>query len=407
MTTQLNILFMALRSRVNENGEVPVYCRLIYNQRQKRFMIGCTVPIEMWKQSKQRAFGKSAKAETVNQHVNLTLQKIYKAESEMLKQLEPFEVEDIIARVQGSNKAGCRTLMEVFHYRYKRMKKLQGTDYKESTIRKFVQATNLLKLFLTEHYESDDISLTKLNIGFLQNLETFLKIDRGLKLITINKTIQILKTVINMAIYNGWMAANPFPRHRFKYDRIEVIYLTVDELDQLEYYSFAQPRLGRVRDIFLFSVYTGLHYIDAMNLTNDNIIKGVDGKEWIKYLRQKTDKWIHVPLLHKAKELIIKFRVENEQSVKFAANIVPRISNQKINSYLKEVAEVSGINKPLTHKIARKTFGSILLYYNVPMKVVSELMGHSSVIITERHYAQVELKRLGEAMTSIDELTSA
>ena len=406
MTTQLNILFMALRSRANENGEVPIYCRLTYNQRQKRFMIGCTVPFEMWKQSKQRAYGKSAKAAAVNQHVNTTLQKIYKAETESLKQAEPFEVEDIIAKVTGGTKSGCRTLMEVFHYRYKRMKKLEGTDYKESTIRKFVQATNLLRLFLTEHYASNDISLTRLNIGFLQNLETFLKIDRKLKLITINKTIQILKTVINMAIYNGWMSVNPFPRHRFKYDRIEVIYLTVDELDQLEHHSFAQPRLSRVRDIFLFSVYTGLHYIDTMNLTNDNIVKGVDGKEWIKYLRQKTDKWIHVPLLHKAKELIVKFRVENEKSVTFASNIVPRISNQKINSYLKEVGELCSIPKPLTHKVARKTFGSILLYYNVPMKVVSELMGHSSVVVTEKHYAQVELKRLGEAMASVDALTN-
>jgi len=247
-----------------------------------------------------------------------------------------------------------------------------------------------------------------LNIGFLLNLETFLKIDRGLKLITINKTIEILKSVITMAIYNGWMAANPFPRHRFKYDRIGVIYLTVDELEQLEYYSFAQPRLSRVRDIFLFSVYTGLHYIDAMNLTKDNIIKGVDGKEWIKYLRQKTDKWIHVPLLNKAKDLIIKFRAENEQSAKFAANIVPRISNQKINSYLKEVGELCSINNTLTHKVARKTFGSVLLYYDIPMKVVSELMGHSSVVVTEKHYAQIEMKRLGEAMTSVDaSITSA
>src|ERR1019366_1701974 len=366
MTTQLNILFMALHSRVNENGEVPVYCRLMYNQRQKRFMIGCTIPIQMWKQSKQRALGKSAKASTVNQHVNLTLQKIYKAEAELLKQSEPFEVEDIIARVQGSNKSGCRTLMELFHHRYRRMKKLEGTDYKEATIRKFVQATNSIKLFLKEHYESEDISLSKMNIAFLQNLETFLKIDRGMKLITINKLIQTLKTVINMAIYNGWMSANPFPRHRFKYDRVEVVYLTVDELEQLEYYSFAQPRLKRVRDIFLFSVYTGLHYIDAMNLKHENIVKGVDGKEWIKYLRQKTGKWIHIPLLNKAKELMHKFQVEISKSPAFSENIVPRISNQKINSYLKEVADICGIKKPLTHKVARKTFGSILLYYNVP-----------------------------------------
>lgn len=398
---------MALQSRISDTGELPVYCRLTYHQRQKRFMIGCKVPLEMWNQSKQRANGKSSHAQTVNQQIVTIQQKVHKAEAELLKKAEVFEVEDIINLVQGSTKNACHTLMQLYQYRLKQMKKLEGIDFKASTVRKFVQASNSVKLFLKYQYNADDISISKINIIFLQNLETFLKTERAMKLITLNKVIQRFKSVITIAIDNGWLTSNPFPGHRFKHERLNVIYLTVDELEQLEYFEFAQPRLSRVRDIFLFSVYTGLHYIDAMNLTNDNIVKGVDGKEWIKYLRQKTDKWIHVPLLHKAKKLTLKFRIENEQSAKYTANIVPRISNQKVNSYLKEVAEVCGINKPLTHKIARKTFGSILLYYNVPMKVVSELMGHSSVIITERHYAQVELKRLGEAMTSVDELITA
>ncbi|HEY8688986.1 MAG TPA: site-specific integrase [Chitinophagaceae bacterium] len=402
MTTQLNILFMAIQSRTNSNGEMPVYCRLIYKQRQKRFMIGCTVPKNMWDQSKQRAKGKSSQADTITQQIAKLVQKIYKAESDLLKQSEPFEVEDIVAQVQGKKKHACRTLMQLYNHRFQQMKKLEGIDYKRSTLRKYLQGANAVKLFLEDRFGTDDIALTKINNLFLQTLESYLKAERSMKLITVNKIIQMLKSIVNMAVDNGWLDANPFPGHRFKHDRTEVIFLTVDELEQLEQHVFMQPRLAKVRDIFLFSVYTGLHYIDAMSLTHENILKGVDGKEWIKYLRQKTDKWIHIPLLNKAKLLIEKFRVENGEAI----TIVPRFSNQKINSYLKEIADVVGINKPLTHKIARKTFGSILLYYNIPMKVVSELMGHSSVVITEKHYAQVELKRLGEAMTSVDALTN-
>lgn len=393
---------MALSSRINERGEAPVYCRLNYNHRQKRFMIGCRVPLSIWEQSKQRARGKSPKAESVNQQIKLLVQNIYKAESNLLKLTEPFEVEDIVLKVQGRDKVACRTLMLAYQHRYKEMKKLEGIDFKPVTLRKFIQMRNAVKHFVQYMYNSEDIALSKLNINFIRNLETYLKTEKAMKLVTVNKVVQRLKSVTNMALDNGWIDANPFPGHKFKHDRLNIVYLTIDELEQLEHFEFAQQRLSRVRDIFLFSVYTGLHYIDAMNLTNDNIVKGVDGKEWLKYLRQKTDKWIHVPLLHKAQELILKFRLENERSVNYSENIVPRISNQKINSYLKEVGVLCSIIKPLTHKVARKTFGSILLYYNVPMKVVSELMGHSSVVVTEKHYAQVELKKLGEAMGSVD-----
>ncbi len=393
---------MALHSRANAHGETPLYCRLTYKQRQKRFMIGCRVPLNIWEQSKQRAKGKSSRAEAVNQQIKLLVQKVYNAEATLLKLAEPFEVEDIILKVQGKEKSACRTLVQLYQYRYKQMKKLEGIDYQASTLRKFAQMEDAVKHFVQEVYNTEDIALSKINLAFLHNFETYLKTDKAMQMITVNKVVQKLKSVVNMAIDNGWITANPFPGHRFKHDRLNVIYLTVDELEQLECFEFAQPRLARVRDIFLFSVYTGLHYMDAMGLTYNNIVKGVDGKEWIRYLRQKTDKFIHIPLLHKARHLIEKFREEHDEVVQLSSCIVPRISNQKINSYLKEVADVCNINKPLTHKVARKTFGSILLYYNVPMKVVSELMGHSSVLITERHYAQVELKKLGEAITGVE-----
>jgi len=111
---------------------------------------------------------------------------------------------------------------------------------------------------------------------------------------------------------------------------------------------------------------------------------------------------IHIPLLEKAQLLLRTFKEKYDPG----DHLLPRFSNQKINSYLKEIAELLGINKPLTHKVARKTFGSVLLYYNVPMKVVSKLMGHSSIIITERHYAQVELKKLGMEMDQVALLLS-
>lgn len=398
MATQLNVLFMALESRTNAKGETPVYCRLTLNQRQQRFMIGCSVPINIWEQDKQKAKGKSEKAISVNQHIKNILQKVQGAETKLLKQGESFEVEDIIAQIQGKDKAACRTLLQLYTYRFKQMEKLKGKEYAPSSLSKYSQLANAVKNFLQDTYHADDVPLSKVNSVFITNLELYLKTEKSMKQVSVNKVLQKLKSIMKMAVDYNWIAANPFPGHSFKHEKPDVIYLTVDELEKLQNYQFAQPRLNRVRDIFLFSVYTGLHYIDAMSLTHDNIIKGVDGKEWIKYNRQKTGKWIHIPLLNKAKYLLQQFQTEMHNS----NYLVPRISNQKINSYLKEVADIANLSIPLTHKVARKTFGSVLLYLNVPMKVVSELMGHSTVLITERHYAQVELKKLGEIMSSVD-----
>jgi|GEM_PF-137456 len=405
MTNQLNILFMAISSRENANGEMPLYCRILYKGRQKRFMIGCTVPLSIWDQTKQRAKGKSPKAETVNQQISLLVQKVYKAEADLFKLAETFEVEDIVSKLQGLDKAACRTLMQVYQYRFTTMKKLENIEYKIATLRKFVQMADAVKHFLKHQYNTEDIPLTKVNLSFLQELETYLKSERKMKMVTVNKVVQKLKSITKIAIDHKWMSANPFPGHRFKHDRLNVVYLTIDELTILENFQFAQPRLARVRDIFLFSVYTGLHYSDAMSISrDDNVVTGVDGNLWISYTRQKTGKLINIPLLKKAKDIMFKFYSQGLLAYYVSPSLVPRMSNQKVNSYLKEVAAICNIDKPLTHKVARKTFGSALLYYNVPMKVVSELMGHSSVLVTERHYAQVELKKLGEAITGVDAL---
>lgn len=397
----LNILFMALTSRANTNNEAPVYCRLMINQRQQRFMIGEKLPLILWDRDKQRAKGKSPKATAVNARITQLTQEIHRAEAALIKQGEPFEVEDIVIKVQGKEKVGCRTLMQLYQYRFKQMKALQGKDYTSSTLIKFVQLSNGVRDFLKEHFSAEDISLSKVDAQFLQNLEVYLKTIKGLKQVSANKIIQKLKSVIRMAVDFGWLPVNPFPGHHFKHDQVKVVYLTHEELNKLEAYPIKQERLRRVRDIFLFSVYTGLHYLDAMSLTPANIVKGVDGKEWIVYVRQKTSKEIHIPLLQKAKQLIIDFKGKYQEQELY---LLPRITNQKVNSYLKEVGDIVGIDVTLTHKIARKTFGSVLLYYDVPMKVVSELMGHASVLITERHYAQVELRKLGTEMGRVDRL---
>ena len=131
------------------------------------------------------------------------------------------------------------------------------------------------------------------------------------------------------------------------------------------------------------------------NLKKEHIIKGFDGNKWIQMKREKTGKIISVPLLPKAKEILKKYNTHEE-------NALPKFSNQKINSYLKEIAGIVGINKSISHHMARKTFAStVLLYNDVPMEIVSELLGHSSIKITQEYYGKIVQKRVSEEIFRI------
>lgn len=177
-----------------------------------------------------------------------------------------------------------------------------------------------------------------------------------------------------------------------------MIFLSTEELKLLEEHYFTQPRLQLVKDLFIFCCYTGLAYHEMSSLQKEHIIKGFDGNEWIQMKRHKTNKMISVPLLPKAKAILEKYdEVSN--------HALPKFSNQKINSYLKEIAGIVGINKPISHHMARKTFAStVLLYNDVPMEIVSDLLGHSSIKITQEYYGKIVQKRVSEEMNRISKM---
>jgi integrase len=172
-----------------------------------------------------------------------------------------------------------------------------------------------------------------------------------------------------------------------------VVFLSNDELSEIESHNFSQPRLELVRDLFVFCCYTGLAFNEMSNLEPKHIILGFDNNQWIEMVREKTNKKISIPLLPKSKVIIEKY---TGTECKY---VLPRISNQKFNSYLKEIAEVIGVEKNLTHHTARKTFAStVLLYNDVPIEIVSELLGHSKISTTQEYYAKVVKKKVSQEM---------
>ena len=174
-----------------------------------------------------------------------------------------------------------------------------------------------------------------------------------------------------------------------------MIYLSVLELSNLEKQKFSQIRLSNVQDLFIFCCYTGLAFNEMAHLEKQHIQIGFDGINWIKMKREKTQGLISIPILPKAQEIMDKYSNSNDL-------IFPSISNQKFNSYLKEIADILGIEKRLTHHIARKTFAStVLLYNDVPMEIVSELLGHSKMSTTQESYGKIVQKKVSEEIKKI------
>ncbi len=276
------------------------------------------------------------------------------------------------------------------------MHALIGKDIKEVTWRKFKYVCDDLEAYVLAEYQKKDIPLNKLNLQFLHDFEYYLKTVKNQKQITVNKAVQRLRKPIKVAVAEGCLDKDPFSHYKPGRIRKEVVFLSVDELKLLEEYDFVQPRLQLVRDLFVFCCYTGLAYHEMSSLKKEHIVKGFDGERWIQMKREKTNRPISIPLLPKAKLLLHKY--DNDQS----PYALPKFSNQRINSYLKEIAAIVGVEKSISHHTARKTFAStVLLYNDVPMEIVSELLGHSNIKITQEYYGKVVQKKVSQEMKKL------
>lgn len=279
------------------------------------------------------------------------------------------------------------------------MKALIGKQYAIGTYEKFTEVYQHIQDYLMEQYHQKDIKLKDLNFSFIQHFQEYLLTKKKHKPITANKIIQRMNQIVSLAIKYNYIQHNPFVGYKPLKEVKKLVYLTEEEVKKLENFQFAQERLAKVRDLYMFSVYTGLAYNEAFGLKYEHIIKGFDGQEWIKMVRQKTQREINIPLLPQAKRIMEKYHLSEDQEY-----VLPTISNVKMNSYLKEIADIAGIHKRLTHHTARKTFAStILLYNDVPIEIVSKLLGHANISITQKSYAEVVNKSISNHMIQLAE----
>jgi integrase len=276
----------------------------------------------------------------------------------------------------------------------------------EGTKRNIGVTIGYLNRFLNEKKKKDDVYLSELNYKFISDFESYLfnfwpkKHPKAMGQNTVMKHLQRFKKIVTLGYHLEWIERDPFLRWKPNFTRTDREFLSKEELKALEDYKLKLDRLDRVRDLFVFGCYTGISYADIRDLSPKNVQFGIDGKEWIITKRQKTNVPVKVPILAKAKEIIEKYKGHpiTDQSGK----LLPVITNEKLNLYLKDVAEVVGISKNLTFHMARHTFATTVTLSNgVPIETVSKLLGHTKIATTQI-YARVLERKISEDMTVLE-----
>ncbi|MBP3552481.1 MAG: site-specific integrase [Bacteroidaceae bacterium] len=374
----------------NKQGKSPLMIRIFLNGEMMNIgTSGIYIDKKLWSNSTSRMKGRSIDALNVNAQLDLlssTLLGIFKKYEDD----EELSLEKIKSAYLGKN-SSLDTVMDIFDKYLEDLKSLIGTSKTQATFNKYAVARKHFSSFLKYKYGRNDIMPKELTYIVIHDFDVYLKTVLQLKANSATKTLKFFKTVIIFAQKSGKMTHDPFMNFRFQAEKVDRGFLTDEEIQCMMKKTFDIPRLEQVRDIFIFSCFSGLAYIDMVNLTEDNIVV-LDGKKWIIVNRHKTNVPSNILLLDIPLMIIDKYKGKDNDG-----RLLPIISNQKMNAYLKEIADVCGIKKRLTCHLARHTFATMTLSKGVPIETVSKMLGHTNIKTTQI-YARITNKKIESDM---------
>ncbi|MDQ2720616.1 MAG: site-specific integrase [Bacteroidota bacterium] len=386
METKMSMLFYGKKTKNESTKLLSIYLRVTING--KRFEVSTQRYIEpyKWSQVAGKAKGNSEEARSINTYLDVLKNKVYDYQQLILKTGDSFTREALHLKWYGIEQR-TYNLVEIFKHHNDQLQALIGKGCSKATFGKYRTTLDHTISFLKWKFKKENIEISKLNYSFITDFEFWLKSVQKCNHNTTIKYISNLRKIVNICLKNGWLVKDPFIG--FKMNKKEVIrdILTEEELQTLISKDIQNVRVRQVRDIFIFSCFTGLAYIDAKRLKRSEIVIGIDGERWIYTQRKKTDSPTRIPLLPVVLEIMEIYK-DHPQCLNQDC-LLPVPSNAKLNAYLKEVADICGINKYLTFHIARHTFATTVTLNNgVPIESVSKMLGHKSIKITQI-YAKV------------------
>ena len=393
------IHFTIRKDRVKD-GKAQVYACITVNKQKCFIALQQSIDLRYW--DERRGAGKGGRQDSLSinnylEQVRLAIGNCYQnlqlkgkiITSEMVKDFFLGTAEEV------------HTLSSLFEYH----NETAASVLKWSTLKHYYVTQRYLVKFIQKQFKSADLYLHELDYKFIYDFETFLRnhkpVDHQKPLNNngVMKHIIRVKKMVHLAIRLEWISKDPFANYRLKILKVNREHLSEKELKTMENKVFDNDRIDMIRDLFVFCCYTGLTYVDVINLKHDNIVEATDGEMWVRTCRQKTNIPVNTPLLPKAVEILKKYKDNQRASV--TNTVFPVVSNQKVNAYLKVIAEVCGIKKNITFHLARHTFATTVTLSNgVPIETVSKMLGHTKIATTQI-YAKVLEKKISEDMAAL------
>ncbi len=393
----LGVIFFTRKKR-NDPEKLDIYLRITVNKERSEFSIKRDIAVCNWNIFRCRAKEIDHNLILLNTYLDDVYGEVLNAHKQLHSERKLITAKAIKSRYFGEDEERM-TLMKAVEYHNSNINK----SLKPGTLKNYFSTEKYLRQFLQERLKTDDIYLIQLNYKFIVNFENYIRTYRprkARKTCSNNgamKHLERLMKIANLALKMEWLVKDPFRNFKLRYIRNERDYLTERELDLIEGTSFMTIGMNRVKDVFLFSCYTGLSYIDIRELHPNQVLMGIDGNQMIHTKRIKTNESVKIPLLPRAREILDKYKEEMELTGK----VLPVYSNQKTNKNLKEIAKACGIHKNITFHVARHTFATTVTLSNgVPIETVSKLLGHTKLSTTQI-YARVLQKKVGEDMQNL------
>jgi len=398
MNDSFSILCYIRKNKQDKKGLCPIIARITVNGKRSEISLHRKVKPEDWDTNSGRAKNSKTSNRELNRYLEDIRARLYQIQGKFVTDGRDYTAELIRNTFQGKG-IRHKTLLIIYVEHNKEISELVGREFSSGAYLRHLRTARHLKAFVKKEYGQEDINVKEVDLRFINRFEHFMKTNlKSCGHNTVTKYVVNLKKIMRLCYANDWISKDPFYHWKAKWKKVERDILNERELRTLMQAQLPSKRLDQVRDIFIFCCFTGLSYIDVQKLSNNHIVLGMDGGKWIKIKRSKTDTMSSVPFLPIAERITDKYSMgskiydDDEQ-------LLPVISNQKLNTYLKEIAKLCGIHKKLTFHLSRHTFATTVTLANgVPIESVSKMLGHQSLKTTQI-YAKVIDKKLQKDMS--------
>jgi site-specific recombinase XerD len=398
MKSTYRVLFYLKKNAIQKNGKTIIMIRITINGEIAQLSSKLQVNPDLWDVKTGKVKGRAAEANNINRQLdNLksAIDKVYTKQFEEFGYVVPEKIKNTILGIDRK----YNTLLEYFDMHNKQYALKIGYSTSNITYNRYQLLRERLVSFLKDNYSISDIPINEVTPVFLDSFYIYIRNHYKSAHNNAMKAMQRLRKIFYFAKNTGLTIPDPFWDFNIGFETVERGFLSQKEIDTIRNKQFVTKRVEQVRDLFIFSCYTGLSYVDICNLKESNIHTAFDNSLWIMTKRQKTNVHFNVRLLNTPIQILDKYKGSQKDD-----KILPVISNQKVNEYLKEIADLCSITQNLTFHMARHTFATTIALSNgVPIETVSKMLGHKSIKTTQI-YAKITDLKMNNDMQKLAEI---